>query len=362
MYYIIGEVGSEAMRLEEEQALAGETLSPPRTREKMPLLTRIGLGGCFRGPEFYAYDFKEIETIPMTIDDEENEDFTTGYERDDYSIPEGEERTGAIQYPALASFAINYQMFSMYPSQSRRGPKESKVMSKNGRCTGSWESDDTDHRDDCDTLSQPGSFRESLQCHAESLLVQESWPVLGVAFPHPGTSYYSNKETTLGIDSPHPSWLGQQLGDSWDQDDESPIDYVHISSLDLSYQSEELCAEGLEEEKHPSVANANKESFTKNCKQQQVDSSWARALYEPIFRIAKELTACGQLEDDLSTLDQAPFDEVKQDRECAPYDELDNDFAMRTNVSVGQIPNRKFKSERGGGSGSGATKPFWNEI
>jgi hypothetical protein len=51
---------------------------------------------------------------------------------------------------------------------------------------------------------------------------------------------------------------------------------------------------------------------------------WNKSVYRPICRLAKEITACGQLAD-VSWFEKAPFDEIAIDLESIPFDEVAED-------------------------------------
>jgi hypothetical protein len=366
MYYIISEVGSVAMRAEQtEEGLADRSLDEwsdeevqgrERRSRACTGLRRLSLSNCFHRPaadnnNHYYNDEKDIETIPMSIEDEDEVSFIFSDDAILSLMSEDEPPPIVRTYSRFdfgGDFGVN-PMTSMkqnvprevkvapFPSQCRREETAESLSLHSSIGDDEYWSDEEggDSRDDSKANGKMSTTRECVQLLFPRPILPfqkvdpiEGAPPLLAAFPHPSASTEVHEYQTLGIHSAHPHWMERKKNTIWDQTDVEPLtlddddlllplSHIQVEPWSNNMWMEEpsLSAHSIEDEEPWSSPDWGSDDETS-----LPTMDWTRKIYQPIFRLAQEITTCGQLAD--TVFEEAPFDEVQNDMVHAPYDEV----------------------------------------
>jgi hypothetical protein len=121
------------------------------------------------------------------------------------------------------------------------------------------------------------------------------------------------------VQTGHPYWIEREKENMWQHvdsdslDGESPIVVETLTADDDNWgSSQSLCFS--DDKITPQDEKLEDEDL-------RLPAIWKHNVYRPICTIARELSACGNV-DDASSLDGAPFDEVAIDMEQNPFDEV----------------------------------------
>lgn len=402
MYFIISEVGSEAMREELEGRVVrnledqwnDEEEDDDETKNRRPCthLGRLSLSHCFAGPptdDIYDNEGKEVETIPMSIEGDEmsmpfdEEDSLSSFSED---LPPPIDGSSSASTISDVPFAVGSPL--RFPSEdipngefstqrARAVSVDDGVLfrSLSGRDESEGGNDHWidsqsggDRRDDSSSSRHLSTTRERVQLLFPPPImpferihkiepINDPSPLLGVTFPHPGAvESQSNQEgyPTLGIQSAHPNWIEREKTNAWEQVDPEIFmmgDDDHVSGPSLiqveTWTNNMWLVEpsnSMEESPEEESSLLQEEDPFRSASRQQKETSpmeWTRKLYQPIFRFAQGIATCGQLED--TSFDEAPFDEIENDIvERRPFDEVTNNVSMRRQKRCHRLkPNPK---------------------
>jgi hypothetical protein len=386
MYYIISEVGSDAMRAEQmEEARADHSLDQWDDEEvegreqrfrSCTRLRRLSFSHCFHRPTVdnnsYYNDEKDLETIPLSIADEDEISFSFPDDETMLSLMSEDEpppilRTfsrldfGGIPVKHMVRNVPEEVKVAPFPSQcSREEIAESLSLHSSIGEDEYWSDEEgRDSRDDSNTNGQMSTTRECVQLLFPPPILpfqrldptEGPAPVLGVAFPHPSAMEVHEYET-LGIRSAHPHWMERKKNNVWDQLDTEPFKLdddellLHPSPIQVVSWTSNMW---MEEPSSPAYSSSSTHSihheepwslpeFGSNDESSTMD--WTSKIYQPIFRLVREITTCGQLGD--TAFEEAPFDEVQDDMDDAPFDEVANTIYTRRKSTLRPLkPNPK---------------------